>query len=155
MTHSQAMYWYHLFMSGVYFFPIAGALLADSVLGKYRTIFWLSLVYCAGHAALAMDDTRLGLAIGLSLISIGSGGINPCVSATVGDQFGAQNQHMLEKVYSWFYFSINFGAFFSTLLTPWLLDNFGAAWAFGVPGVLMALATLIFWLGRYKFAHLP
>ena len=44
------------------------------------------------------------------LIAIGSGGIKPCVSANVGDQFGPRNQHLLERVYSWFYFSINFGS---------------------------------------------
>jgi POT family proton-dependent oligopeptide transporter len=155
MSPEEAKFWYHLFMSSVYFFPILGALLSDAVLGKYRTIFWLSLVYSAGHAALALDETRLGLGIGLSLIAIGSGGIKPCVSANVGDQFGSQNKHLLEKVYSWFYFSINFGSFFSTLLTPYLLDHFGPSVAFGVPGIFMGLATLIFWAGRYKFAHIP
>ena len=32
---------------------------------------------------------------------------------------------------------------------------FGPHYAFGLPGVLMALATLIFWLGRHDFAHIP
>lgn len=155
MSDSDAKIWYHNFLAAVYFFPLFGALLADAVLGKYRTIIALSLVYCAGHAALAMDDTRLGLAVGLGLIAIGSGGIKPCVSANVGDQFGERNKHLLEKVFSWFYFSINFGAFFSTLLTPWLLTHYGPSWAFGVPGILMALATVVFWLGRHKFVHVP
>lgn len=155
MSDEEAKYWYHIFLSSVYFFPTLGALLSDAVLGKYRTIFWLSLVYCAGHAALALDETRVGLAIGLSLIAVGSGGIKPCVSANVGDQFGSQNKHLLEKVYSWFYFSINFGAFFSTLLTPYLLTHYGSSWAFGVPGIFMALATLVFFAGRNKFVHVP
>ncbi len=155
MTDEDAKSWYHLFMSSVYFFPTLGALLSDVLLGKYRTIFWLSLVYCLGHAALSIDDTRLGLAIGLSLIAIGSGGIKPCVSANVGDQFGPQNKHLLEKVYSWFYFSINFGSFFSTWLIPEVLESHGPGWAFGIPGILMALATVVFWMGRYKFVHLP
>ncbi len=102
-----------------------------------------------------MDETRLGLGIGLTLIAIGSGGIKPCVSANVGDQFGSRNKALLEKVYSWFYFSINFGAFFSTLLTPWLLDHHGPSWAFGVPGIFMGLATIVFWMGRHKFVHVP
>jgi proton-dependent oligopeptide transporter, POT family len=104
---------------------------------------------------LALDVTRLGLALGLTLIAVGSGGIKPCVSAHVGDQFGRQNQHLLAKVFGWFYFAINFGAFCSTLLTPWLLENLGPHWAFGVPGLLMAAATLLFWLGRNKFVHIP
>lgn len=155
MTEEQAKSWFHLFMMGVYFFPIFGSLLSDGLLGKYRTIIWLSLVYCAGHAALAIDDTRFGLALGLILIAVGSGGIKPCVSANVGDQFGPANKHLLEKVYGWFYFSINFGSMFSTVLIPWLLANHGPSVAFGVPGVFMAIATLIFWLGRYRFAHRP
>ena len=94
----------------VYLLPIAGAIIADAFFGKYRTILWLSLVYCGGHLALAIDETRTGLAIGLGLIAIGSGGIKSCVSAHVGDQFGKKNSHLLEKVFSAFYFSINLGA---------------------------------------------
>ena len=155
MSNDEAKSIFHLFVSGAYFFPILGALLADGLLGKYRTIIYLSWVYCLGHLALAMDETRLGLYLGLSLIAVGSGGIKPCVSAHVGDQFGASNQHLLEKVFGWFYFSINLGAFVSSLLTPWLLQQWGPGVAFGVPGVLMLLATLLFWMGRHKFVHIP
>jgi POT family proton-dependent oligopeptide transporter len=146
---------YHLFTSAVYAFPFLGALLSDAVLGKYRTIIWLSIVYCLGHLALALDETRLGLMVGLGLISIGAGGIKPCVSAHVGDQFGTTNQHLVDRVFMWFYFSINLGAFASTLLTPLLLEHFGPRVAFGVPGILMAIATLAFWMGRNRFAHIP
>ena len=40
-------------------------------------------------------------------------------------------------------------------LTPWLLEYYGPGWAFGVPGVAMAMAAFVFWLGRYKFVHIP
>lgn len=177
MPGPQAEAWYHTFVSCVYFLPIFGAILGDAVLGKYRTILYLSVVYCLGHLTLAIDHTRLGLTIGLFLIAMGAGGIKPCVSANVGDQFGASNQHLLPRVFSWFYFSINFGSAFSTLLIPWLLDPYhvaastaahlpgwlvaflerihGADFAFGTPGLLMLLATIIFWMGRKKFVHLP
>jgi POT family proton-dependent oligopeptide transporter len=168
LSHEDAKGYYHLFVAGVYFFPILGAIIADAVWGKYRTIFYLSLVYCLGNFVLAADQTRVGLFVGLLLITLGAGGIKSSVSANVGDQFGPKNKHLLEKVFGWFYFSINFGSFFSTLLTPVLLDHFsrtdlygpqskhlGPAVAFGVPGVLMAAATLIFWLGRKKFVHIP
>src|SRR5207248_4173113 len=100
---------------------------ADAFFGKYRIILSLSIVYCFGHLALAVDHTRLGLAIGLGLIALGAGGIKPCVSANVGDQFGASNQHLLPRVFSWFYFSINFGSAFSTILIPELLEPFQAS----------------------------
>jgi len=155
MTETEAKYWYHQFGSAVYLTPILGALLADVWLGKYRTIIGLSIVYCLGHLALALDETRLGLAVGLGLISLGSGGIKPCVSAHVGDQFGKTNAHLLEKVFGWFYFAINLGAFVSTLLTPWLLEHAGPHVAFGIPGLLMLIATWVFWLGRHRFVHVP
>ena len=155
LSEAEAREWYHSFTTAVYFFPILGALISDAFWGKYRTILTLSIVYCAGHLALALDETRSGLFMGLALIAIGSGGIKPCVSAHVGDQFGKENQHLLEKVFGWFYFSINLGAFASSLLTPVLLANYGPSVAFGIPGVLMALATLFFWMGRNTFVHIP
>ena len=88
MSDNEATYWYHMFTSAVYYTPIFGAILSDAFFGKYRTILALSIIYCLGHFALALDETRLGLMIGLTLISIGAGGIKPCVSAHVGDQFG-------------------------------------------------------------------
>ena len=155
MSEAEAKSYFHLFTSAVYFTPLLGALLSDVLLGKYRTIIGLSLVYCLGHAVLALDDTRTGLALGLGLIALGSGGIKPCVSAHVGDQFGASNARLLPRVFGWFYFAINLGAFTSTLLTPILLNRYGAHVAFGVPGALMFLATCAFWLGRREFVHIP
>ena len=155
MGENDANKWYHVFVASNYFFPIFGAILADALWGKYRTIFWLSIVYCLGHFALSLDDTRIGLFTGLTLIAIGAGGIKPCVSANVGDQFGASNQHLISRAFGWFYFSINFGSFFSILLIPWLLQNYNSRVAFAVPGILMAIATVIFWMGRRKFVHIP
>lgn len=157
MDSHEAAVWVHTFKMAVYFVPILGAVLADAFWGKYRTIIWLSMVYCLGHLALALDATRLGLMVGLSLIALGSGGIKSCVSAHVGDQFGATNRHLLERVFGWFYLAINVGAFVSSLLTPVLLDweHGGPHLAFGIPGALMALATLVFWMGRNRFVHIP
>ncbi|MGX2040594.1 POT family MFS transporter [Methylocaldum sp. MU1018] len=155
MSEDEAKGYFHLFVSATYFTPILGALLADGWLGKYRTIILLSLVYCLGHLALALDDTRTGLLIGQSLIALGAGGIKPCVSAHVGDQFAETNRHLLSRIYSWFYFALNLGAFTSMLVTPWLLERHGPSAAFAVPGILMLMATLIFWSGRYRFAHIP
>ena len=155
MNKEEATYFYHLFTSAVYFTPLVGAIIADAFFGKYKTIVSLSIVYCLGHLALALDESRAGLTIGLTLISIGAGGIKPCVSAHVGDQFGKTNSHLLEKVFSWFYLSINLGAFVSTMLTPILLANFGSQVAFGIPGILMLLATIVFWMGRKVFIHVP
>lgn len=159
MNEAEATANYHLFNVAVYFTPFFGALLADIFLGKYRTIILLSLVYCGGHLALAcmglFGQSPSWLLAGLVLIAVGSGGIKPCVSAHVGDQFGARNSHLLSQLFNWFYFSINVGAFVSMLITPWLLEWHGPHWAFGLPGGLMLLATLVFWMGRGRFVHVP
>ncbi len=155
MGGEQAKTWFHFFKSAVYLTPILGALLADIWAGKYRTILFFSLVYCGGFCALTLDQTRVGLVVGLVLMAIGSGIIKPCVSANVGDQFGKSNQHLMAKVYGWFYFAINLGAFVSMFFCPWLQQEYGPRVGFGVPAVFMLIATAAFRLGREKFVHVP
>ena len=147
---------FHTFVIGVYFFPLLGGWLSDRFFGKYHTVFWLSLVYVAGHACLALfEDNRNGFYAGLLLIALGSGGIKPLVSAFVGDQFDQTNKHLAKVVYDAFYWIINFGSFFASLLMPRFLAEYGPSVAFGIPGVLMAVATVIFWAGRHKYVHVP
>jgi POT family proton-dependent oligopeptide transporter len=146
----------HMFIAGVYALPMVGAILADRLLGKYSTILLLSVVYCLGHGCLALsEDNYSGFALGLVLISVGAGGIKPCVSAHVGDQFGRANFTRVERVYQAFYFTINLGSLLSTLSIPYVKERWGFGVAFGVPGILMALATFVFWLGRKRFVHVP
>jgi POT family proton-dependent oligopeptide transporter len=115
---------FHSFVIGVYFFPLLGGWIADRLLGKYRTILWLSLVYCAGHACLAaFEDNRTGFYTGLFLIALGSGGIKPLVVSFVGDQFDQSNKHIAKVTFDAFYWTINFGSFFASLLMPILLRN--------------------------------
>ncbi len=164
MSDEEAKTWYHGFTAAAYFFPIIGAFISDALWGKYRTILFISLMYCVGHGLLAlMDlgpvtglwDMKPLLLAGLLLIAVGAGGIKPCVSAHVGDQFGRGNANLLTKIFNWFYLSINLGAAASSFLTPLLLKHYGPGLAFGLPGVLMAVATFIFWMGRDKFVHVP
>lgn len=152
----------HLFNAGVYALPMIGAIMADRLLGKYKTILYVSIIYCAGHGVLAFVDSvesaqqKLNIMyLGLALIAIGSGGIKPCVSANVGDQFGKGNWFRVRTIFQIFYFSVNFGSFFSTLSIPLVRKHYGAGVAFAIPGILMFLATVIFWLGRKKFVHVP
>ena len=187
MQPANAEAWYHTFVTTLYFLPIFGAILADAVFGKFKVVLWLSIVYCGGHFTLALMgspvayaiEPRYLLAIGLFMIAMGAGGIKPCVSTNVGDQFGESNKHLLTRVFNWFYFSINAGSALSTLLIPWLLEP-GSIWdwlknmlpasvsdflvspklhspdvAFGLPGIFMVIATIFFWSGRKKFVHIP
>ena len=147
---------FHSFVIGVYFFPLLGGWLSDRYFGKYNTVLWFSLIYCAGHAMLAaFDDNRTGFYTGLFLIALGSGGIKPLVVSFVGDQFTQANKHLAKIVFDAFYWTINFGSFFASLLMPIFLRNYGPAVAFGIPGILMGIATLIFWMGRRQYVRVP
>ena len=147
---------FHTFVIGVYFFPLLGGWLADRFFGKYNTILWFSLIYSAGQFMLAFFvDSVNGFFVGLALIALGSGGIKPLVASFMGDQFDHTNKHLAKVVFDAFYWIINFGSFFASMLMPIFLVTFGARIAFAIPGVLMLTATLVFWLGRHRYVLVP
>lgn len=146
---------YHAFTVLVYFFPLLGAVISDSFLGKFNTILYLSIVYAVGNAVLsigAIGPLNLpdrGFAIlGMLLIALGTGGIKPCVSAFGGDQFRLPQQELqLAMFFSMFYFSINAGSLLSTAITPILREKVHCfdeescfSLAFGIPGILMVVS---------------
>uniref|UniRef100_A0AAY4BWS4 Solute carrier family 15 member 2 n=1 Tax=Denticeps clupeoides TaxID=299321 RepID=A0AAY4BWS4_9TELE len=146
---------YHAFSSLCYFTPVLGALIADSWLGKFWTITYLSILYVIGHVVKSVGaipdvgdstvHTVLSM-LGLILIAFGTGGIKPCVAAFGGDQFEEEHTEERRKFFSIFYMSINAGSVLSTVITPILRGDvqcFGGdcyALAFGVPAALMVVA---------------
>ncbi|XP_012874785.1 PREDICTED: solute carrier family 15 member 2 [Dipodomys ordii] len=161
---------YHAFSSLCYFTPILGAAIADSWLGKFKTIIYLSLVYVLGHVFKSLGaipilggktlHTILSL-VGLSLIALGTGGIKPCVAAFGGDQFEEKHAEERTRYFSVFYLSINAGSLISTFITPMLRGDvqcFGEdcyALAFGVPGLLMVIALAVFAMGSKMYRKPP
>lgn len=146
----------HLFVTLAYFMPLVGGIMADWFFGKYKVILYISIVYAIGNLVLALSTHNLSMfTIGLVIIAAAAGGIKSCVSANVGDQFDKSNEHLMSKMYGWFYFTINTGSIVSTLFIPIIYNKYGPELAFGIPGVLMCLATIIFWLGRKKYVRVP
>ena len=153
-AEAQANALVHSFAALGYALPVVGAMLADWVLGKYRVILYLSMLYCGGHALLAFfSDDLVGFRLGLLVVAVGMGGIKSSVTANLGDQFNQRTAHLLPKAYGWFQMAIDVGAALATVLTPLLYAHFGPAVAFGVPGFLMATAALTFWLGRRRYVR--
>jgi proton-dependent oligopeptide transporter, POT family len=155
LAENQAVAGKSLFNAAVYLTPLLGALVSDALWGRYRTILWLSFGYVAGHAVLAAWESPLGLVVGLALIAVGAGGIKPCASAFAADQVPAGDGRAVERVYNLYYWMINLGSFASTLLIPWVFDHHGPRLAFAIPGVAMALALAVFWVGRRGYVRLP
>ncbi|KYM83981.1 Solute carrier family 15 member 1 [Atta colombica] len=159
---------YHVFSSLVYFFPLIGAIISDSWLGKFNTILYLSIIYSLGQVILSLSAaTPIRLPakefsiLGLILIALGTGGIKPCVSAFGGDQFVLpQQEKQLAMFFSLFYFSINTGSLISTILTPVIrkTECFGTDCyfvAFLVPAILMITSIVVFVFGKrmYKMVN--
>ncbi|XP_078083990.1 solute carrier family 15 member 2 [Mustelus asterias] len=161
---------YHAFSGLAYFTPVMGALIADSWLGKFKTIIILSIVYVIGHivksvgAIPTVGDQKMHVVLsmfGLFLIALGTGGIKPCVAAFGGDQFEEEHATERRKFFSFFYLSINAGSLLSTIITPMLradVQCFGGdcyALAFGVPAALMVVALVVFISGSGLYKKLP
>lgn len=162
MSENWATATLHVFAGMVYLLPLAGAWLADKVWGRYKTILYISLLYCVGHGVLAMADLfhtiearRYILMTGLFIIALGAGGIKPCVSAFMGDQIPDKSPQLMTKAFNAFYWAINLGSFFSFLVIPAMEQHYGYSWAFAVPGIFMGIATFVFWLGRKKYHRTP
>jgi POT family proton-dependent oligopeptide transporter len=146
----------HMFVMLAYFMPLVGAIMADWFFGKYRVILFVSIFYTIGHFILSIAGASYPVfATGLIVIACCAGGIKSCTSANVGDQFDKSNEHLLSKVYGWFYMAINLGGTLAPMFIPILKEYYGPEIAFGVPGILMALATIIFFIGRKKYKRVP
>jgi len=152
---AEATSFHSLFKSGAYFFPLVGAIVSDVFWGKFKTIMIFSISYMSGCAMVALVPGKFGLIFGLFLVAFGTGGIKPCVSTNVGDQFTSKNQHLIERAFSYFYLAINAGSSISIYFCPVLLQKFGPKLAFGMPAVAMFLATIFFWSGRKRYAVVP
>ncbi|CAI5509148.1 unnamed protein product, partial [Closterium sp. Naga37s-1] len=168
LSQATATEMVHLFIVAAYLAPLFGAFISDSYLGKYRTILYLSFIYCAGNWLVAFSalhttpSAALPWAVaGLTCLALGSGGIKPCVSSFGGDQIemtnppGAARDRLVRQFFSYFYFAINVGSGISTIVTPLLRVNFSYSAAFALPAVLMMVATCLFWLGSGSYVHQP
>ncbi|MCP9259635.1 Solute carrier family 15 member [Dirofilaria immitis] len=164
-SESEASFFYHSFIAFAYLSPLFGSIAADNYFGRFRVILWMSAVYVIGHILLsvgAMPDLDQTFRLifdftGLAVIAFATGGIKPCVSAFAADQFDEKQINERNQFFSFFYFSVNAGSLLAILLTPILRGRvkcFNSEYcfplAFGVPGVLMLLAFILFLAGwRY------
>jgi POT family proton-dependent oligopeptide transporter len=126
---------------GVYLSTILGAWLADRVLGSERVLFYSAIVIMCGHIALALLPGVVGLAIGLVLVGVGSGGLKANASSLVGTLY-APGDDRRDAGFSIFYMGINIGALVGPLLTNLAWDVYGFHVGFGLAAIGMAAGLL-------------
>jgi POT family proton-dependent oligopeptide transporter len=151
----------HGFIAACYVTPFLGGLLADRVLGRYKTILYFSGPYVLGHIILGGFETRTGLFIALGLLALGSGSIKPNTSTLMGQMYEEQKKEaLLTEAFSYFYAAINIGSAIATLSLPkvrdWVYASTGSiergyAVALTIPAALMVVAFTFFALGKKHY----
>jgi len=142
----------------VYLSTILGAWIADRMLGSERVLFISAIVIMCGHIALALIPGVAGVAVGLILVALGSGGLKANATAVVGTLYDADDDRR-DAGFSLFYLGINLGAFFGPILTGLLQSTLGFHWGFGLAAVGMALGLIQYSFGRKQLPeqarHVP
>uniref|UniRef100_A0A3B4API0 Solute carrier family 15 member 1 n=1 Tax=Periophthalmus magnuspinnatus TaxID=409849 RepID=A0A3B4API0_9GOBI len=136
---------YHTFVALCYLTPILGAIIADSWLGKFKTIIYLSIVYAAGQIVLAVSAIH-------DITDTNKDGVPDNMTFHV---MPSVYEKQRSTFFSIFYLSINAGSLLSTIITPILrAQQCGIhtkqqcyPLAFGVPAALMVVALIVFIVG--------
>ncbi|XP_008240575.1 PREDICTED: protein NRT1/ PTR FAMILY 5.10-like [Prunus mume] len=159
--------------------PLLGAFVADSFLGRYRTIVFASLLYILGLGLLTLSAVLPSLTgsdcqkinqstscssqfqvlfffFSLYLVAVAQGGHKPCVQAFGADQFDASDPEECKaksSFFNWWYFSLCFGTTFTLILLTYIQDNLSWGLGFGIPCIAMVLALFIFLLGTRTYRY--
>jgi POT family proton-dependent oligopeptide transporter len=134
---------YGLYTGLVYFTPFFGGMLADKLLGQYRTVYLGGILMAIGHFLMASEKAFL---LALLFLILGNGAFKPNISTQVGNLY-KDGDHRRDSAFTIFYMGINLGAFLSPLVCGTLGQKLGWHWGFGAAGVGMMVGLVIYWLG--------
>lgn len=132
---------------GVYLSTILGAWVADRLLGSERVLFYAAAIVMLGHISLAVLPGAAGLAAGLILIALGSGGVKANATSLVGTLYGEKDERR-DAGFSIFYMGINIGALVGPLLTGLAWSEYGFHYGFGLAAVGMAIGLVQYGMTR-------
>ncbi|GMH00347.1 hypothetical protein Nepgr_002186 [Nepenthes gracilis] len=163
-----------------YLLPLLGAVVADSFLGRYRTIAFSSLVYVLGLGLLTVSAMMPSIKpsaceniiqkascspynlqeviffFALYLVAIGQGGHKPCVQAFGADQFDGQDEDECKErssFFNWWYFGLCIGPLLSRSILTFVQDNLSWSLGFGIPCIIMVVALVVFLLGSRTYRY--
>uniref|UniRef100_A0A1J3J0B1 Protein NRT1/ PTR FAMILY 5.10 n=1 Tax=Noccaea caerulescens TaxID=107243 RepID=A0A1J3J0B1_NOCCA len=156
--------------------PLLGAFVADSFLGRFRTILAASALYILGLGLLTLSamipsDCKVSSLLSscspqfqivtflsaLYLVALAQGGHKPCVQAFGADQFDEKDPEECKAKSSFFnlwYFAMCSGTFLTLWVLNYIQDNLSWALGFGIPCIAMVVALVVFLLGTrtYRFS---
>ncbi|MDY7085598.1 MAG: peptide MFS transporter [Actinomycetota bacterium] len=133
----------------VYLATVIGAWLSDRLFGPERVLFGSAILVMAGHIALAVLPGIAGVAAGLIMVALGSGGVKATATTIVGLLYEPGDDRR-DAGFSIFYLGINLGAFAGPLLTGLLQKEAGFHWGFGLAAAGMAVGLTQYAIGRRR-----
>ncbi|CAA0837081.1 Protein NRT1/ PTR FAMILY 5.10 [Striga hermonthica] len=148
--------------------PLLGAFIADSYLGKYRTIIFASLLYILGLGFLSLsaalqhsDKTHsppqlqiIFFFSSLYLVALAQGGHKPCLQAFGAEQFDDNDQDERKaksSFFNWWNFCLCASVLVGLLVLTYIQDNMSWELGFGIPCIVMCLALIVFALGSFTY----
>uniref|UniRef100_A0A0E0Q2D8 Uncharacterized protein n=1 Tax=Oryza rufipogon TaxID=4529 RepID=A0A0E0Q2D8_ORYRU len=149
--------------------PLAGAVVADSYWGRYRTMVVGCCVAVAGMLMASLSallpqliessstlSMEIILFLGLYMIAFGVGGLRPCLISFGADQFDAGDpSELISKgsYFNWYIFTMNCGSVISTSGMVWVQDHYGWALGLAIPAMVLAvgLSCLVAASRAYRF----
>lgn len=135
---------YGLYTGFVYFTPFFGGLLADRILGQYRTVYLGGILMAIGHFLMASEQLFF---FALLFLILGNGCFKPNISTQVGSLY-PEGDPRRDRAFTIFYMGVNLGAFLSPFICGTLGQKVGWHWGFGAAGVGMMIGLLVYWMGR-------
>lgn len=140
-----------LFAGSMYLMTVFGGWVADNWLGQARAVWYGSIIIALGHLSIALSSlfNHSFFYLGLVLIVLGTGLFKTCISVIVGTLYKTHDARR-DAGFSIFYMGINMGSFIAPLITGLLVQNHGWHLGFGIGGIGMLIALLIF-----RFFALP
>lgn len=140
-----------LFAGSMYLMTVFGGWVADNWLGQARAVWYGSIIIALGHLSIALSSlfNQSFFYLGLVLIVLGTGLFKTCISVIVGTLYKTHDARR-DAGFSIFYMGINMGSFIAPLITGLLVQNHGWHLGFGIGGIGMLIALLIF-----RFFALP
>lgn len=154
---------YGLFLAGVYFTPILGGWVADSLLGYGKTITIGAVILALGYATMAIPTSSpMQLYLALTIVCIGNGMFKANISVLVGNLYSHTQGSLKDAGYNIFYMGINIGAFYAPMaaagIRRFMMDNFNVTLAegynagFAVAAAGMIISFLIFTIFKKYYA---
>ncbi|CAK7337388.1 unnamed protein product [Dovyalis caffra] len=167
------------FMGTSFLLCLLGGFLADSFLGRYKTIAIFAVVQALGTGMLSIltklphlhpppchstsysciqaNGFQMGIFyLALYLIALGTGGLKSSVSGFGTDQFDEENEkeksHMA-YFFNRFFFFISIGTLMAVTVLVYIQDEVGRSWAYGICSVSMFIAIFVFLSGTRQYRY--